>query len=72
MSPVYLLFMPNCTPSGKKMVTGVQVVTASQVQIIGCRWQDVLLSFGTNNTPYIRAQNLTKAMGMKGEMQRDK
>ena len=27
------------TLSGKKMVTGVQVVTASQVQSIRCRWQ---------------------------------
>ena len=32
----------NCTPSGKKMVTGLQVVTASQVQIIECRWQAIL------------------------------
>ena len=30
----------NHTPSGKKMVTGVQVITtASQVQSIGCMWQ---------------------------------
>ena len=32
-------FEHSCTPSGKKMVTGVQVVTASQVQSIRCRWQ---------------------------------
>ena len=31
----------NHTPSGKKMVTGVQVVTAYQVQFIGCRWQAI-------------------------------
>ena len=49
------------------MVTGMQMVTASQVQGIGCRWQA------------IRTQTLTKrkAMGMngvvsKGERQRDK
>ena len=29
----------NRTPSGKKTVTGVQVITAYQVQSIGCRWQ---------------------------------
>ena len=28
-------------PSGKKMVTEVQVVTASQVQNIGCKWQAI-------------------------------
>ena len=28
----------NRTPSGKKTVTGVQVITASQVQNIECRW----------------------------------
>ena len=35
------LFFPehNHIPSGKKMMTGVQVITASQVQSIGCRWQ---------------------------------
>ena len=48
------------------MVAGVPVVTASEVQLIVCRWQDILLGFGTNSTLYIRAQNLTKAMGMKG------
>ena len=33
-------FERNRTPSGKKTVTGVQVITtASQVQSIGCRWQ---------------------------------
>ena len=42
------------------MVTGVQVVTASKVQSIGCRWQA------------IRAQTLTKAMGMKGVVSRAK
>ena len=30
------------TPSGKKMVTRVQVVTATQVQTIGCRLQAIL------------------------------
>jgi len=29
----------KCTPSGKKTVTGVQVISASQVQSIWCRWQ---------------------------------
>ena len=29
----------NHAPNGKKMVIGVQLVTASQVQVIGCRWQ---------------------------------
>ena len=29
----------NRTPSGKKSVTGVQVITASQAQSIGCRRQ---------------------------------
>ena len=33
----YFYFEHNRTPSGQKMMTGVQVV--SQVQIIGCRWQ---------------------------------
>ena len=28
-------------PSGKKMVTGVQVVAAFQVQSIGCKWQAI-------------------------------
>ena len=55
---IILSFEHNHTPSEKKiiMVTGVEVVTASQVQNIGCRWQA------------IRAQTLTKtkAMGMKG------
>ena len=30
------------TPCGKKMVTRVQVVTASQVQTNGCRWLAIL------------------------------
>ena len=38
----FFFFEHNCTPSGKKMVTGVQVITASQVQSIGCRWQAIL------------------------------
>ena len=29
----------NRTPNGKKPVTGVQVITASQAQSIRCRWQ---------------------------------
>ena len=33
------LFKHNHTPSGKKTVTGVQVITASQAQSIRCRWQ---------------------------------
>ena len=36
---VCLFLEHNCTPSGKKAVTGVQVITASQAQSIGCRWQ---------------------------------
>ena len=35
----YFIFEHNCTPSGRKTVTGVQVITASQVQSIGCRSQ---------------------------------
>ena len=35
----FKFFEHNHTPSGKKMVTRVQVITASQVQTIGCRWQ---------------------------------
>ena len=37
------IFFPehSHTPSGKKTVTGVQVVTASQVQSSGCRWQAI-------------------------------
>ena len=34
----FVCFKPNHTPSGKKTVTAVQVVTAFQVQSIGCRW----------------------------------
>ena len=34
-------FLYPFTPSGKKKVTGVQVVTASQVQSIECRWQAI-------------------------------
>ena len=36
VSLFFCSFEPNCTTSGKKTVTGVQVVTASQVQSIGC------------------------------------
>ena len=39
----FFLFEHNCSPSGKKTVTGVQVITASQVQSIGCRWQALLI-----------------------------
>ena len=35
----YYIFEHNRTPSGKKTVTGVQVISASQVQSISCRWQ---------------------------------
>jgi len=42
---LFVFFEHNHTPSGKKMLTGIQVVhvTASQVlvQIIGCRWQAI-------------------------------
>ena len=34
-------FEHNCIPSGKKMVIGVQMVTVSHMQIIGCRWQAI-------------------------------
>ena len=37
----YFHFEHNRTPSGKKMVTGVQVVTGSQVQSIRCRWRGI-------------------------------
>ena len=38
----YFLYSSITTPQvGKKIVTGVQVVTASQVQIIGCRLQAI-------------------------------
>ena len=38
----YLFFNEhNCNPIGKKMVTGVQVGTVFQVQVIGCRWQAI-------------------------------
>ena len=33
----FFFFEHNCTPSGKKTLTGVQVITASQAQSIGCR-----------------------------------
>ena len=37
----FVSFFPhNHTPSGNKMVTGVQVITASQAQSI-CRWQAI-------------------------------
>ena len=52
----FRFFEPNRTPSGKNMMTEVQVVIASKVQSIGCRWQ------------VIRGQTFTngKPMGMKG------
>ena len=51
-----MFFFFNHTPSGKEIVTGVQVIIVSQVQSIGYRWQ------------VIRAQSLTKrkVMDMKG------
>ena len=39
---LFLFFKHNHTPSGKKTVTGMQVVTTSQVQIIGCRSKAIL------------------------------
>ena len=36
---VFYCYLYNHTPSGKETVTGVQVITASQVQSIRCRWQ---------------------------------
>ena len=38
---VVVVYEHNCTTSRKKMVTGVQVVTASEVQSIRCRWQAI-------------------------------
>ena len=38
----FLFFEHNHTPSGKKTVTGMPVVTTSQVQIIGCRSKAIL------------------------------
>ena len=38
---VVVVYEHNRTPSGKKTVTGVQVVTASEVQSIRCRWQAI-------------------------------
>ena len=35
---VFFVFEHKRTPSGKKRMTGVQAVTASEVQSIGCRW----------------------------------
>ena len=42
---IQLFFFSSITTpqSGKKMVTGVQVVNAFQVQIIGCRWQAIFV-----------------------------
>ena len=37
----FFFFEHNPTTSGKKTVAGVQVVTASKVQSIGCRWQAI-------------------------------
>ena len=51
-------FLSITAQSGKKTVTGVQVVTASQVQSIGCRWQAIhpahnrLLSRSTRGTHF--------------------
>ena len=38
----FFFFEHNNTPSGKKTVTGMQVVTTSQVQIIRCRSKAIL------------------------------
>ena len=37
----FFFFEHNPTQSGKKMVTGVQVITTSQVKSIGYRWQTI-------------------------------
>ena len=42
LSGILTFSKPNRTPSGKKTVTGVQRLTASQVQNIGCRWPAIL------------------------------
>ena len=39
---IFIFFKHNHTPSGKKTVTGIQVVTTSQVQIISCRSKAIL------------------------------
>jgi len=38
----WIVIKPNRTPSGKKTVVQMQLVTASQVQDIRCRWQAIL------------------------------
>ena len=38
---VVVVYEHNCTTSRKKTVTGLQVVTASEVQSIRCRWQAI-------------------------------
>ena len=40
---MYIFTEHNRTPSGKKTVTGVQVITASQAQSIGCRRQALFI-----------------------------
>ena len=39
---LFLVFVSSYSQNGKKTVTGMQVVTASQVQIVGCRSQTIL------------------------------
>ena len=59
----FFFFEHNRTPNRKKMVTGVQVITASQAQNIGCRWQALfVLSITEAHTSrwWARAQSLTK------------
>ena len=46
----FFLASYNRTPSGKKMVTGVQVISASQVQSIGCRRQTLFVLPITEHT----------------------
>ena len=43
-------FEHNCTPSGKKRVTGVQVVTASEVQSISVGGRPFQVPQGTSET----------------------
>ena len=66
----FFLFEHSRTQSEKKSVTGVQVVTVSQVQNIECRWQAILscpwetfqqiTHFQVHDEQAARAQTLTK------------
>ena len=60
---IFYLFVHYHTPSGKKMVTGVQVITAPQAQSIRCRWQALFvlpITEAHTSRWWARAQSLTK------------